>query len=147
VLPTQLLIVFGPRNDASTISVFCCAVNLRYFLVSLNTCSSVLERPILDSEPDETTTRYAGISPSNHNRGSANTTSGSTPPASRARSKSVGELAIAARPAAGLTGQREAVACTSEATAAASVRLRMVPISAIVPIKGWNPRMAFDDAS
>src|ERR687893_675533 len=31
-------IVFGPRSDASTISVFCAAVNLRYFLVSLNTC-------------------------------------------------------------------------------------------------------------
>jgi hypothetical protein len=30
------VIVFGPRSDASTISVFCCAVNLRYFLVSLN---------------------------------------------------------------------------------------------------------------
>ncbi len=35
---------------------------------------------------------------------------------------------------------------TSEATATASVQLRMVPISAIVPIEGWNPRMAFDDA-
>ena len=35
---------------------------------------------------------------------------------------------------------------TSEATAAASVQLRMVPISAIAPIEGWNPRMAFDDA-
>jgi len=35
---------------------------------------------------------------------------------------------------------------TSEATAAASVQLRLVAISAIVPIEGWNPRMAFDDA-
>jgi ParB/RepB/Spo0J family partition protein len=35
---------------------------------------------------------------------------------------------------------------TTEATAAASVQLRSVPISAIVPIDGWNPRMAFNDA-
>lgn len=34
---------------------------------------------------------------------------------------------------------------TTEATAA-SVQLRTVPISAIVPLEGWNPRMAFDDA-
>jgi ParB-like chromosome segregation protein Spo0J len=27
-----------------------------------------------------------------------------------------------------------------------TVQLRTVPISAIVPIDGWNPRMAFDDA-
>lgn len=39
------LIVFGPRNHASTISLFCCAVNLRYFLVSLNSnCSSLSGR-------------------------------------------------------------------------------------------------------
>jgi ParB-like chromosome segregation protein Spo0J len=31
-------------------------------------------------------------------------------------------------------------------TAAAAVQLRTIPISAIVPIEGWNPRMAFDDA-
>jgi hypothetical protein len=37
----------GPRNDASTISVFCWAVNLRYFLVSLNPCLLLVERPIL----------------------------------------------------------------------------------------------------
>jgi len=30
------VIVFGPRNDARTISVFCWAVNLRYLRVSLN---------------------------------------------------------------------------------------------------------------
>jgi ParB-like nuclease domain len=35
---------------------------------------------------------------------------------------------------------------TSQAFAAGSVQLRMVAISAIVPIEGWNPRMAFDDA-
>ena len=34
----------------------------------------------------------------------------------------------------------------SQATAAPSVQLRTVPISAIVPIDGWNPRTAFDDA-
>jgi ParB/RepB/Spo0J family partition protein len=31
-------------------------------------------------------------------------------------------------------------------TAGAAVQLRTVPISAIIPIEGWNPRMAFDDA-
>jgi len=35
---------------------------------------------------------------------------------------------------------------TTDATAAPSVQLRTVPISAIVPIDGWNPRVAFDDA-
>ncbi len=35
---------------------------------------------------------------------------------------------------------------TSPATASPSVQLRTVPISAIVPIDGWNPRTAFDDA-
>jgi hypothetical protein len=35
---------------------------------------------------------------------------------------------------------------TSQTTAAAAVQLRSVPVSAIVPIEGWNPRMAFDDA-
>ena len=38
-------IVFGPRSDASTISVFCWAVNFRYLRVSLKTYSLVLERP------------------------------------------------------------------------------------------------------
>ena len=32
-----------------------------------------------------------------------------------------------------------------EASAAPSVQLRTVPVSAIVPIEGWNPRTAFDD--
>ena len=40
-------IVFGPRSDASTISVFCCAVNFRYLRVSLNVLSYLVERPIL----------------------------------------------------------------------------------------------------
>jgi len=31
--------VLGPRNHASTISVFCYAVNVRYFLLSLNAIS------------------------------------------------------------------------------------------------------------
>ena len=35
---------------------------------------------------------------------------------------------------------------TTRASTAASVQLRTVPISAIVPIEGWNPRVAFDDA-
>ena len=34
---------------------------------------------------------------------------------------------------------------TSPVSASPSVQLRTVPISAIVPIEGWNPRMAFDD--
>ena len=38
---------FGPRSDASTISVFCCAVNFRYLRVSLNDGSYSVERPIL----------------------------------------------------------------------------------------------------
>jgi hypothetical protein len=36
---------FGPRSDASTISVFCCAVNFRYFLVSLNAAPTRLSGP------------------------------------------------------------------------------------------------------
>jgi hypothetical protein len=44
--------VFLPRSDASTISVFCCAVNFRYFLVSLNSMLLWLERPIFNSAPD-----------------------------------------------------------------------------------------------
>jgi ParB/RepB/Spo0J family partition protein len=35
---------------------------------------------------------------------------------------------------------------TTDLNAAASVQLRTIPISAIVPIEGWNPRLAFDDA-
>jgi ParB/RepB/Spo0J family partition protein len=35
---------------------------------------------------------------------------------------------------------------TPTPTAAAAVQLRTVPISATLPIEGWNPRMAFDDA-
>jgi hypothetical protein len=37
---------FGPRTDASTISVFCWAVNFRYLRVSLIESSRSLERPI-----------------------------------------------------------------------------------------------------
>jgi hypothetical protein len=47
VLATGSAIVFGPRSDASTISVFCWAVNFRYLRVSLNDCSRSVERPIL----------------------------------------------------------------------------------------------------
>jgi ParB/RepB/Spo0J family partition protein len=35
---------------------------------------------------------------------------------------------------------------TSQATAPTAVQLHSIPVSAIVPIEGWNPRMAFDDA-
>jgi len=41
-----------PRNDASTISVFCCAENFRYFLVSLKRAPPDLERPMLQSARD-----------------------------------------------------------------------------------------------
>src|SRR6266581_3527470 len=42
----------SPRNPASTISSFCCAVQLRYFLCSLNLISLSVERPILSLTPD-----------------------------------------------------------------------------------------------
>jgi ParB family transcriptional regulator, chromosome partitioning protein len=35
---------------------------------------------------------------------------------------------------------------TTTTTAAPTVQLRTVPVSAIVPIEGWNPRLGFDDA-
>jgi hypothetical protein len=41
------VIVFGPRSDASTISVFCWAVNFRYLRVSLNAVLLLVEPPIL----------------------------------------------------------------------------------------------------
>jgi hypothetical protein len=40
-------IVFGPRSDASTSSVLCCAVNFRYLRFSLNASLDLVERPIL----------------------------------------------------------------------------------------------------
>lgn len=48
------VIVLGPRSDASTISVLCCALSLRYFLISLNENSSrrpSSERPRTESSP------------------------------------------------------------------------------------------------
>src|SRR5215204_1910693 len=39
---------FGPRNDASTTSVFCCAVNFRYLRVSLNGSSRSIKQPSSD---------------------------------------------------------------------------------------------------
>ncbi len=41
------VIVFGPRSDASTNSVFCCAVNFRYLRDSLNAAPARCEQPIL----------------------------------------------------------------------------------------------------
>jgi ParB family chromosome partitioning protein len=35
---------------------------------------------------------------------------------------------------------------TTTVIAASAVQLRMVPVSAIVPIEGWNPRLGLDDA-
>src|SRR5947207_11344322 len=42
----------SPRNEASTSSTFCLAVNFPYLRTSLNLTSWSLERPILRSAPD-----------------------------------------------------------------------------------------------
>ena len=36
---------------------------------------------------------------------------------------------------------------TTDATTATAVQLRTVPVSAIAPIEGWNPRLGFDDVT
>jgi hypothetical protein len=46
-------IVFGPRNDASTISVFSLAVNFRYVRISLNDCSYGLSGPSSERHPGQ----------------------------------------------------------------------------------------------
>jgi hypothetical protein len=46
-------IVFGPRNDASTSSVFCCALNFRYVRFSLNVLSISLSGPSSDASRTE----------------------------------------------------------------------------------------------
>jgi hypothetical protein len=61
-------IVLWPRSDANTISVFCCAVNLRYLRVSLNEVLPRVERPMLDSEPDGASAPLRGASPSQSER-------------------------------------------------------------------------------
>jgi hypothetical protein len=63
------VIVFGPRSQASTISVFCCAVNLAVLLSLAQLRLLVVERPILDSEPDRSTARFAGVPLSNQDPG------------------------------------------------------------------------------
>ena len=42
----------SPRRAASTISIFCCAEQLRFFLCSLNPSSPPVERPMLSRTPD-----------------------------------------------------------------------------------------------
>jgi hypothetical protein len=51
-------------------------------------------------------------------------------------------------PAAGGTHEARGglIVSTTDAAAASTVELRIIPVSAIVPIEGWNPRQAFDDA-
>jgi putative transposase len=44
--------VLSPRRPASTISIFCCAVQLRYLRCSLNPVSLSVKRPILSRTPD-----------------------------------------------------------------------------------------------
>src|SRR5215213_6157482 len=52
------LIVLGPRSDASTISVFCWAVNFRYFLISLNSCSFGLSGPCCEAHRTRSPLRF-----------------------------------------------------------------------------------------
>src|SRR3954451_1201758 len=56
-------IVFGPRTDASTISVFCCALNLRYLRVSLNGSSRSVEQPSSDLSRTDLTPARSWRSP------------------------------------------------------------------------------------
>src|SRR5713226_4779885 len=61
----------SPRIPANTISSFCCAVQLRYFLCSLNPVSLSVERPILSPTPDSLSGGYApseAVRPKSANR-------------------------------------------------------------------------------
>jgi hypothetical protein len=57
VLAAELAIDFSASSDASSISVFCWAVNRRYFLVSLNACLLLLSRPIPEAHRTESPLR------------------------------------------------------------------------------------------
>src|SRR4051794_32845538 len=61
----------GPRSDASTISVFCCTLNLRYLRVSLNGSSRSVEQPSSDparTEPHASTSWRSPLKERSRNR-------------------------------------------------------------------------------
>ena len=53
----------SPFNPANTISSFCLAVQLRYFLCTLNPISLSVERPMLSPTPDSLSGGYAPSEP------------------------------------------------------------------------------------
>ncbi len=77
------VILFGPRSDASTSSVFCWAVNFRYLRFSLNVLSISLSGP--SSEALRTEPRRLRRLAHHHKEQSepVNTGTGSTPRAIR----------------------------------------------------------------
>ena len=63
MLTTDITKLRSPFNPANTISSFCLAVQLRYFLCSLNPISLSVERPMLSPTPDSLSGGYAPSEP------------------------------------------------------------------------------------